>query len=121
MWYFTLQISCSFILHMDASNYAVGAALTQEMEGIECPVTYASRKLNPQEQRCATIERECLGIKWGVEYFRYYLLGHKFTLITEHAPLKQLKTTRMDNTQITRWVLALQPFQFDILGLDTPM
>ncbi|KYO42348.1 hypothetical protein Y1Q_0022204 [Alligator mississippiensis] len=35
----------------DASNHTMGAVLAQEMDGIECPIAYASRKFNPQEQR----------------------------------------------------------------------
>ncbi|KYO33682.1 hypothetical protein Y1Q_0008818 [Alligator mississippiensis] len=37
---------------MDASDTAVGAVLTQEEEGIERPIAYASRKLTPAEKRC---------------------------------------------------------------------
>ncbi|KYO35673.1 hypothetical protein Y1Q_0017678 [Alligator mississippiensis] len=92
---------------IDASNQAVGAMLTQETDGVERPIAYASRKLQPQEQRYTTIERECLAIKWGVEYFRYYLIGRKFILVTDHAPRKWLKTTQTDNAGITRWALAL--------------
>ncbi|KYO37355.1 hypothetical protein Y1Q_0017334 [Alligator mississippiensis] len=69
---------------MDASNHALGVVLTQVTDGVECPIAYANRKLNPQEQRYATAERKCLAIKWGIEYFQYYLLGRMFTLVTDH-------------------------------------
>ncbi|KYO48308.1 transmembrane protein 64 isoform C [Alligator mississippiensis] len=36
----------------DASKTAVGAVLTQEEEGIERPIAYASRKLSSAEKRC---------------------------------------------------------------------
>ncbi|KYO42747.1 hypothetical protein Y1Q_0016144 [Alligator mississippiensis] len=51
---------------MDTLNYVMGAVLTQEVEGIERLIAYASRKFNPPERRYATIEWECLVIKWGV-------------------------------------------------------
>ncbi|KYO35508.1 hypothetical protein Y1Q_0008069 [Alligator mississippiensis] len=35
----------------DACNHIVGVVLTQETEGVECPIAYASKKLNPQKQR----------------------------------------------------------------------
>lgn len=80
-----------FILQTNASNKAMGAMLSQETDGIDRPIAYASSKLNLHLQRYVTIERVCLAIKWRVEYFRYYLLGQEFTLITDHTPLKWLK------------------------------
>ncbi|KYO41119.1 retrotransposon-like protein 1 [Alligator mississippiensis] len=102
-----------FILQTDASETAVGAVLTQGGGG-ERPVAYASRKLLPAEKRYATIERECLAIWWAVDYFRYYLIGREFTLVTDHAPLKWLSTAKSDNARITRWALELQPYKFRV-------
>lgn len=73
-------------LQTDASESALRAVFTQEQEGLECPITYASRKLNSAEKRYTTIERECLAIKWAGKYFTYYLMGRKFNLVTDHAP-----------------------------------
>ncbi|KYO43193.1 hypothetical protein Y1Q_0017518 [Alligator mississippiensis] len=105
----------TFILQTDASETAVGAVLTQEEEGIERSIAYASRKLSSAERRYATIERECLAIRWAVDHFRYYLMGREFKLVTDHAPLRWLSTARTDNAQITRWALALQPYKFQIM------
>ncbi|KYO29488.1 hypothetical protein Y1Q_0000163 [Alligator mississippiensis] len=85
----------------DASETAVGAVLTQEEEGIEGPVAYASRKLSSAERRYATIERECLAIRWAVDHSWYYLMGQDFKLVTDHAPLWWLSTARTDNARIT--------------------
>ncbi|KYO38188.1 hypothetical protein Y1Q_0007296 [Alligator mississippiensis] len=104
-----------FILQTDTSETAVGAVLTQEEEGSERPVTYASRKLLPAEKRYATIDHECLAIQWAVDHFRYYLMGREFKLITDHAPLKWLSTAKTDNARITQWALALQPYKFYII------
>lgn len=116
------DFNCPFVLQTDASNKAIGTVLTQEMNSMERPIAYASRKLQPQEQRYATIERECLVIKWGMAYFHYYLLGHKLKLITDYAPLKWLQTTQTDNAWITLWALTLQPFHFYLnLGRAMPL
>lgn len=64
-----------FILQTDVSETVVGAVLTQNNNGVNRPVSYTSRKLLPAETRYATIERECLAIRWAVEYFKYYLIG----------------------------------------------
>ncbi|KYO45975.1 SLAIN motif-containing protein 2 isoform B [Alligator mississippiensis] len=58
----------------DTSERAIGAILTQEEERTERPVAYASHKLLPVETRYATIERECLEIRWAVDHFSGILL-----------------------------------------------
>ncbi|KYO45131.1 hypothetical protein Y1Q_0007420 [Alligator mississippiensis] len=105
----------TFILQTDASETAVGAVLTQEEEGIERPIVYASRKLSAAERRYATIEQECLAIRWAVDHFRYYLMSREFKLVTDHASLRWLSTAKTDNARITRWALALQPYKFQIV------
>ncbi|KAK3741561.1 hypothetical protein QZH41_002942 [Actinostola sp. cb2023] len=77
-----------FVLQVDASERALGAILTQKYEeDEEHPIAYASRKLQPREAKLSTSDKECLAIVWGVEYFKYYLLGRPFTLQTDHNPL----------------------------------
>ena len=53
-----------FSRETDASAEALGAVLSQRNQGVEKPVAFASRKLNPAEQNYSTIEREMLGIVW---------------------------------------------------------
>lgn len=65
----TLDFESPFVLQMNASDKALGTVLLQETDGISRPVAYASRKLNPMERQYATVERECLAIKWGINYF----------------------------------------------------
>ena len=101
-----------FFLQTDASEVGLGAVLSQNVDGEEHPVLYLSRKLLPREQRYATVEKECLAIKWAVETLRYYVLGRRFTLVTDHAPLKWMHTNRDKNARVTRWFLSLQPFSF---------
>ena len=65
-----------FILQTDASDRGVGAVLSQrDSAGVDHPVGFFSRKLLPREERYATVEKECLAIKLGVQAFRVYLLG----------------------------------------------
>ena len=45
-----------FILHVDASDFGVGAILSQlDEEGLEHPVVFASRKLQPREMKLISI------------------------------------------------------------------
>ncbi len=40
------------------------------------------------------------------------LLGRKFTLVTDHAPLQWMARAKDTNARVTRWFLALQDFHF---------
>eukprot|EP00794_Sanderia_malayensis_P003974 gene3974-4523_t len=83
-----------FSLYTDASNTGIGAVLAQNIGGTEKTIAYASRSLKPHERKYATIERECLALVWGIKYFRPYLYGHEFDVITDHNPLKWLDNAR---------------------------
>ncbi|KAL0151201.1 hypothetical protein M9458_053392 [Cirrhinus mrigala] len=75
---------------------------------------YISRKLTAAERNYAAVEKEALTIKWAVLELRYYLLGPKFTLVTDHAPLQWMARAKNTNARVTRWFLALQDFHFDV-------
>ncbi len=106
------DFSCPFLVQTDASDTGLGAVLSQVQDGEEHPVVYISRKLSPAEQRYAAVEKEALAVKWAVLELRYYLLGRKFTLITDHAPLQWMARAKDTNARVTRWFLALQDFHF---------
>ena len=93
----------------------LGAVLTQQVEGVDRPVLYISRKLSQREKKYSTVEKECLAIRWAVGSLRYYLLGRPFTLCSDHAPLQWLHRMKDTNARITRWYLASQPFNFKVV------
>nr|XP_049466988.1 uncharacterized protein LOC125908330 [Anopheles coluzzii] len=102
-----------FILTTDASNYALGAVLSQVQDKIERPIAFASRSLNKTENNYSTTEKEALAIIWAVNKYYPYLYGQKFTLITDHKPLTFIKTSTR-NSKILRWRLELENFDYDI-------
>ena len=103
--------NCEFILEVDASNRSLGAILSQiDEDGLEHPVAYASRKLEPREVRPSTTEKECLAIVWAVQLFRYYLFGRKFRLQTKHNPLVCLNKGHDKNWKLLRWSITLQKY-----------
>jgi RNase H-like domain found in reverse transcriptase/Reverse transcriptase (RNA-dependent DNA polymerase) len=85
-----------FILRTDASKTGVGAVLSQlDEEGIERVVAYASKALNDAETRYSTLDQEFLAVYWAIhKRFSHYLRGAKFTLLTDHQPLKSILTTK---------------------------
>ncbi len=70
------NFNAPFILSTDASQFGIGAVLSQKDEHErEHPIHYASRSLNTAERNYSTIERELLAIVYAVDKFRYYLYG----------------------------------------------
>lgn len=104
-----------FILTTDASNIAIGAILSQGPLGSDKPIAYASRTLNTSETNYSTIEKELLAIVWGTKYFRPYLFGRKFKIVTDHKPLQWVMNLKEPNTRLTRWKLKLSEYNFTVV------
>lgn len=105
-----------FIVTTDASNEAISGILSQGVIGQDHPIAYASRTLNDAERKYSTTERELLAVVWSVsKIFRPYLYGHKFTIYTDHRPLKWLFNLKEPaNMKLTRWKLKLEEFDYQI-------
>ncbi|CAK9811734.1 Retrovirus-related Pol polyprotein from transposon 297 [Anthophora quadrimaculata] len=104
-----------FIVTTDASGYAVGAVLSQGKIGKDLPIAYASRLLNAAEANYATIEKECLAIMYAVQYFRPYLYGREFTLVTDHRPLVWMHNVKDPSSRLVRWRLKLAEYEYRVI------
>ena len=108
------QLDHPFILQTDASDLGLGAVLTQlDSRGCERVISYASRSLSDREKAYSTTEKEALAVVFGTDHFRSYLLGRKFTIITDHSALRWLNSVELKG-RLARWVLHLQEYSFDI-------
>lgn len=103
-----------FLVSCDASGTDVSGILSQEENGFERPVAYASRQLNPAERNYSTIERELVAIIFAVRKFRNYIYNSKFLLITDHAPLLWLKNLKDPSSRLARFSLLLSEYDFEI-------
>lgn len=104
-----------FILTTDASNFALGAVLSQGTIGSDKPICFASRTLSDTEINYSTIEKELLAIVWAVKYFRPYIFGRKFQIVTDHRPLTWLMSLKDPNSKLVRWRLKLAEYDYSIV------
>ena len=104
-----------YIVTTDASDFAMGAVLSQVWDDGEHPVAFESRKMNPAEQNYPTHERELLAVIHALRTWRHYLLGRRFIIVTDHHSLKFLQTQPQLSRRQARWLELLAEFDFEIV------
>ncbi|XP_055604370.1 uncharacterized protein K02A2.6-like [Uranotaenia lowii] len=104
------------LLVTDASGVGLGAVLIQFKKNLPRIISYASKSLSDIEKTYPPIEKEALGIVWGIERFKMYLIGIEFELETDHRPLEVLFTpTSRPTARVERWLLRVQAFKFKVV------
>jgi hypothetical protein len=107
--------SGKFILDTDASAYGIGAVLSQEQNGKERAIAYASRTLTRAQRNYCVTRRELLAVVFFVRYFRPYLYGRHFTIRTDHGSLRWLINFRNPEGQVARWLQILGEYDYEII------
>lgn len=103
-----------FVLHTDASGYAIGAVLAQEDDDGEHVVAYASRTLRGAEVNYGITDKECLAVVWAVSHFHVYLHGNPFEVVTDHAALTSMIEKQAATGRIARWIMLLRDYPMTI-------
>jgi len=105
----------TYYVDTDASDVGLGAILSQDQDGQEVVLAYASRTLSKQERNYDVTRRELLGIVYGLKVYRQYQLGREFVIRTDHSALQSLRRTPEPIGQQARWQTFIEQFSFTIL------
>ena len=107
------------ILTTDASPLGLGATVWQVEEEGRRPVAFASRYKGDSEKNYAQNELELLGVVWGVEHFKHYLMRKHFTVETDHSALINVFNRDRKNKdyspRLIRWRHRLLMYDFEIV------
>ena len=106
--------SLPFVVHTDASGFAVGAVLQQDQGNGLQPIAFLSKKMADAETRYPVHEQELLAIIQALSAWRHYLHGSKFVVRTDHKSLQFFQTQPMLSGRQARWKDVLANFDFDI-------
>lgn len=112
-----LDFSLPFTLTTDGSLLGLGAVLSQCQEGVEHVIAFASRGLRGSERNdknYSAFKLELLALKWAItEKFRDFLMYSRFTIVTDHNPLRYLETANLGAVE-QRWVAQLAEYDFEV-------
>ena len=104
-----------FILDTDASAFALDAVLSQEQEGTERVVAYASKSLKRAERNYCVTRREMLAVINFLKKFKHYLWGRKVRVRTDHASLRWLCGFKNPEGQLARWLEVLGCYDLEVI------
>jgi hypothetical protein len=102
-----LDFSKPFLIECDTSGKGIGAVLMQQQR----PIAYFSQALKGRFLLLSTYE-ELIALVSAVKKWRPYLLGHPFTIKTDHQRLKFLLEQKIGTPMQQRWVSKLLGYDF---------
>ncbi|MBW0579673.1 hypothetical protein O181_119388 [Austropuccinia psidii MF-1] len=91
------------IVETDASDYALGAVLSQVSDSGKHPIAFDSRKLIPAGLNYEIHDKELLGIVWARKHWRAFLLS--LSLLLKFSPITALFNTSCAQ----KYSLAVKP------------
>ena len=104
-----------YLLEMDASKLGLGAVLSQKQSDRKYhPVAFGSRALHGAEANYHSTKLEFLAMKWSIEHFQTYLLGHRFKVRTDNNPLMYFLTLPNMDAMKQRWINELAKYDFSL-------
>lgn len=104
-----------FIITVDASTFACGGILSQNIENRDLPIAYISRTFEKGEKNKPIIEKELLAIHFAIMTFEPYIWGKHFTVRTDHKPLVHLYNLKNPTSKLSQIRMDLEKFNFTIV------
>ena len=107
-----------FYLATDASTVGGGGMLYQK--GLERRIRiigFWSKAWNHAQSCYSSPEREFLAARQAMDYFRTYLFGKQFTLVTDCSAITFMLTKPEPSVMIQRYIIAMSEYSFDIQHL----
>ena len=109
-----------FILEMDASKWAIGAALIQKDNNRDLhPCGFLSHALTSTEQNWQIYNRELFAIIYTLDKWKHLLLGaeHTLTVHCNHKNLTYHKTLQCLMPCQARWWNNLSQYNFNLIHI----
>ncbi|BES91521.1 multicellular organismal development [Nesidiocoris tenuis] len=104
-----------FYVSTDSSGSCIGAHLYQvDQAGGHHPISFVSRSLNKHEISYSTTELELLAVAFALKKFRFYILGTKVVIRTDHRALTHLTVSLPSSPRLSRFMLALQEYDYTL-------
>jgi len=110
----TVRSQGTLYLDTDASDLGLGIVLSQDQDGEERVLAYASRTLTAPERVYSVTRKELLAVVYGLKHFRQYLIGQKFVIRSDHAAWQWLRRTPEPMAQAGRWLAIMKEFEFTV-------
>ena len=109
-----------FELSTDASHVGISACLYQRDNNMTKGnqlrlIGFYSYTFNRYELNYDVCQKEGLAVVKAVKYYRSYLEGRKFLVITDHAALLALKNMPEPRGKLARWIMFLMGFDMEII------
>jgi hypothetical protein len=113
-----LDFSKPFFFERDASDYALGAVLSQNRKDKQLhPIAFHSQKFTTTEINYEIHDKEFLAIVDSFQEWRHFLEGavHPIIVYIDHKNLEYFMSTRVLNRRQAHWNISLSRFYFMIM------
>ncbi|MBW0463870.1 hypothetical protein O181_003585 [Austropuccinia psidii MF-1] len=110
------NLSLQTIVDTDASDYGLGAVLSQVNDSGKHPIVFDSCKLLPAELNYEVHDKELLGIVWALKRWRAFFLSlsNPFEVLPDHSSLQYFMSSKVLTRCQACWAESLSEFHLTI-------
>jgi hypothetical protein len=104
------------VIETDVSDFAIGAVLTEVMDGRSHPIAEHSRTMDKAEINYESPDKRLLAIVSAFKEWRCYIehAAHPISVLTDHKNLEYFMTMKILNRRQARWAHELEGYDFEI-------